>query len=267
MIAFAITAIVLIPVNLYFDWLELNSSSQAVSQSSFYATVVTVLPWGFGFAVMALIMITRIELRRDVVVASLFLSSYAMWGVFVQSSLFIQNPAYSGIMQFFHALTHIAGLRFTQVFPRVLRAEDLKTAGPTWFRSTVSLSLGKFLDPRIYWPIAVAAESLVLLARPNTNIESLHLLVLIFLAAYFLYCSYSGGSEKERKRIYWVLEGVLVFLFAEIVVLAFMAVVASGLIDLDLNSWIIWIRALSACRRRLASPWPFSLPARSTHGS
>ncbi|MEE9255204.1 MAG: hypothetical protein V3U43_09725, partial [Pseudomonadales bacterium] len=52
--------------------------------------------------------------------------------------------------------------------------------------------------------------------------------------------------SEDRRRIFWILEGVVVFFAAQIIAVAFWAVAWSGVLDLDLPFWTKMIRGISA---------------------
>ena len=74
----------------------------------------------------------------------------------------------------------------------------------------------------------------------------IHLLVWLVLGTFFLYTSYVRGSREDRRRIFWILEGVAVFLVVQILDLGLWTVSSTGLLELDLGLWSNWLRAVSA---------------------
>lgn len=207
---------------------------------------VQALAWGVGFAVLALVMIWRVEHRHEVLMAALFLGVYSLWGGFLSGFRLLEDPWPPALLVACDVLAHAAGIRFTQLFPRPLRAEHLTGLGPRWLRRTVMPAFAVLLNPRVYWPAAVAFEAVIRIL-PWAGVNGLHVLVWCVLATTYVYASFRRSTREERQRIFWILEGVVVFLLAQIIWVGLWAVDASGVVSVDLRVWSSWLNAVSAC--------------------
>jgi len=207
---------------------------------------LTVLPWGVGFSALALAMVVRIGDRHEVLIAALFLGVYSLWGG-VLFPLPLRGEAWlPAAAMIFDGFTHAIGIRFTQVFPRPLAEDDLRDLGPRPLRPVVAPVLTTLLKPRVYWPAALAFEASVHLLPVDLVPGVGHLVVWLALGTTYMYASYRGGSAEDQRRIFWILEGVLVFLVAEVLLVGLRIVSSAGLVELDLRAWYAWIRAGSA---------------------
>jgi hypothetical protein len=184
--------------------------------------------------------------RPEVVMAALFLGVYALWVGFGDSMPFDGEPWRPLAMIAGDVLAHSIGIRFTQLFPRPLSPADVQDLGPAWLRRPVGVILGALLDPRIFWAFAVIFEAGFRLIPIPGPWALIHLLVWLTLGTLFLYASYVRGSKEDRRRIFWILEGVAVFLVVQVIHIGLWAVSSTGLLEVDLPLWFNWMRAVSA---------------------
>lgn len=204
------------------------------------------LAWGVGFSLLALVMVVRVGERHEVLVAALFLGLYSLWGGVLFPTAFAGASWRPGASIVLDALTHAVGIRFTQLFPRPLEREDLSVLGPGPVRRWWTRVAGALLDPRIYWPVALAFEASFRVLPVPDLLAASHLVVWLFLGTTYMYASYRKGSAEDRRRIFWILEGVAVFFVAEVLFLALWSLRATGMVELELSVWVPWLRAVSA---------------------
>lgn len=144
------------------------------------------------------------------------------------------------------ALAHSIGIRFTQLFPRPLTSSDVRNVGPTWFRASGGRILAALVDPRVFWAFAVVLEGASRLAPVPAPWRSVHIVVWLALGTFFLYRAYASGTTEDQRRIFWILEGVVVFLMERVLFLSLRAVSGSGLLELDVPFWSNVLRAVAA---------------------
>lgn len=202
--------------------------------------------WGIGFPVLALVMIWRIGDQPEVVMAALFLGVYALWGAVLDTVPFEGAPWRRQALMTGDALAHSIGIRFTQLFPRPLSPSDVRNVGPAWFRASGGRMLAALVDPRIFWGFAVLLEGTFWLTPIPAPWHSLHLVVWLALGTFFLYRAYASGTSEDQRRIFWILEGVVVFLVERVLYLGLRAVGGSGLLELDVPFWSNVLRAVAA---------------------
>lgn len=208
--------------------------------------MLRILAWGVGFGVLALVIVWKVGHRYEALAAALFLGVYSLWGGFLEGTPFRGTAWLPPVLIACDALAHAAGVRFTQLFPRPLEPADLTAVGPRWFRRIVATPLAALLDPRIYWPAAAGFEVLWRLLPGEIGPGGIHVLVWVSLASVYLYAGYRRGTPEERRRIFWILEGVLVFLLAQIAWVALWSLHVAGIMALDLRVWFSWLNAISA---------------------
>lgn len=232
----------------FMSWVGVTGSAEAltIDVGRFVGDALVVLAWGVGFPMLALIMIVRIGERHEVVMAALFLGVYALWGGFSDSMPFDEMPWRPYALMACDVLAHSIGIRFTQLFPRPLLPADVQDVGPTWFRRSVSPILGALLDPRIFWAFAITFETAFRLIPIPGPRGLIHLLLWLILGIFFLYTSYAQGSEEDRRRIFWIMEGVAVFLVVQVIDIGLWTISSTGLLEVNLPLWSNWLRAVSA---------------------
>ena len=233
---------------IFMFWVGTTGAAQAltIDMGHFQGDAFVVLAWGVGFPALALIMIVRIGERHEVVMAALFLGVYSLWGAIMDSMIFDEAPWRPYAMIAGDALAHAIGIRFTQLFPRPLLPDDFQNPHANGLRRSINLVLRQLLDPRIFWSFAITFEITFRLIPIPGPWGLIHLLVWLILGASFLYASYVRGSEIDRRRIFWIMEGVAVFLVVQVLDLGLWAVSNTGLFDVDVPLWSNWLRAVSA---------------------
>ena len=230
------------------SWVGATGSAGAltIDVGRFAGDALVVLAWGVGFSVLALVMIVRAGDRHEVVMAALFLGVYSLWGGFLDSMPFDDEPWRPQAMSAFDALAHSIGIRFTQLFPRPLSSAEVRELGPRWLRRSLGPFLGALLDPRVFWTFAIVFEGAFRIIPLPGPAGLIHLLVWLALGTFYLYASYARGNEEDRRRIFWILEGVVVFLVVQVVEIGLWTILRAGLLDFDLGLWSNWLRAVSA---------------------
>ena len=207
--------------------------------------ILTVLAWGFGFAVLALVITWRVGHKREVLVAALFLAIYALWSGIGRNPLFQGEPWLRPVLIVIDGLAHAIGIRFTQLFPRPLTAAEVAQLGRGWFRKIVSPVLAALTKPRYYWPFALVLEAGTR-TLGTRGFYLAHVIIWLILGTAYLYASYRQGSQEDRRRIFWIMEGVAVFLTIELLWVAMWAIDALGVLSLDLAFWGRWQSVVEA---------------------
>ena len=118
--------------------------------------------------------------------------------------------------------------------------------GPAWFRGSGGRVLAALLNPRVFWAFALVFEGAFWLAPTPAPWRSVHLVVWLALGTFFLYRAYASGTAEDRRRIFWILEGVVVFLVERVLFLGLRAVGSSGLLEFDVPFWSNLLRAVAA---------------------
>lgn len=207
--------------------------------------MLRVLAWGVGFAVLSLVVAWRVGHRGEVLMAGLFLAVYAVWAGVGGNVLFRGESWIGPVMVLLDGLTHAIGIRFTQLFPRPVTAAEVAQLGRGRFRKLVSPVLGALTRPRFFWPFAFVFEATGRMIGTSGSYYA-HLLIWLTLATVYLYASYRHGSQEDRRRIFWIMEGVVVFLAIELLWVAELSLQALGVISLDLAFWSRWQSVVEA---------------------
>lgn len=183
--------------------------------------------------VLALALVWRLAPRTDSKVLALFM---ALAGYFlsVNGIRFVRNQFESGSVPYvlldwtipFSALMAVAALlRFSGVFPRPLTPIELAAArGPAWLNRVRAATLA----PGVAWGIGAAvylanvgAFVLAHLWERASGVEReagpiavpatiLSLLLVLMLASLNLHHGYRVADREGRRRIYWIVEGLVV---------------------------------------------------------
>lgn len=194
------------------------------------------LAWGVGFAALGLVTVWRVGDRFAVLIAALFLGVYALWSGVGGSPFFVGAPWVVPTLWAIDALAHSIGIRFTQLFPRPLTAEDVLLVGPGPFRRFVSPVLAGLTRPRFFWPFAIALEGTMRWAG-SPGAFFWHVVLWLMLGTIYLYIAYRTGSRADRRRIFWIMEGVAVFLLMEVVWTGLWSLNALEVLSVDLAFW------------------------------
>ncbi|MEE8244800.1 MAG: hypothetical protein V3R27_07380, partial [Pseudomonadales bacterium] len=72
----------------------------------------------------------------------------------------------------------------------------------------------------------------------------LHVLVWLTLAGAYLYVGYRSGSEDERKRLYWIFEGVLAMLVIELAEFSLWVIQRLSILEFEMAPFNAWLGAL-----------------------
>ena len=249
MTAAASTGLLLHVLNLtllWWLWARGAAAPLGVDTRLLVPVTIRILAWGFGFSALALAIVWRAGHRYEVLVAGLFVASYSLWGGVAEAVPLVAESWWRAAFVTLDALTHAVGVRFTQLFPSPLRREDLLRLGPRWLRRTLMPALAALLDPRLFWPFAIALEAGLRLLPASPGLYGAHVLLWVTMAATYLYGAYRRGSAEDRQRIFWILEGVVAFVAAQIVFMALWALGRSGMASLDLTIWAPWLWALTS---------------------
>lgn len=201
--------------------------------------ILIVLPWGVGFATLALVIIWRVGHKEEALVAALFLAFYSLWTGIGRNPLFEGETWLRPVLYVIDGLSHAIGIRFTQVFPRPLTAGEVARFGRGWFRQTVSPILATLTRSRFFWPFAVVLEVLGRVTGMS-GLFYAHVITWLILGSAYLYIAYRLGTREDRRRVFWILEGVLVFLALELVWVSMWSIHSLGVVSLDLAFWGRW---------------------------
>ncbi|MCG6954543.1 MAG: hypothetical protein LJF04_01010, partial [Gemmatimonadetes bacterium] len=173
-----------------------------------YIRVLSESSWTFGFGVVALLIAWRAP-DRSVLLAGLFLAVSSL-----QSALegIVDPGAHPRMLPFLIALGALGfgvGIRFTQAFPVPLTRAQVVGLGPGRLTKATLAAPAALLDGRIFWAFVVLLEvTQHVLLRRQPGVW--HVLVYASLAAFYLWAGYRMGSKEQRKKTFWLMEGVLV---------------------------------------------------------
>ena len=205
------------------------------------------LAGGVGFPILALVMIARSGEHYGVVMAALFLGVFPLWGGIMDSKIFDDEPWRPFAVMVGGALAHAIGIRFTQMFPRALTPPDFDYMRTNRLGRLIGTTLKPLLKLWIFWTFAIALEvGFRLIPIPGRLPWMIHLLVWLALGATFLYTSYVQGSKQERRRIFWIMEGVAVFLVVQVLDIGLWIIGRTGLVDIEIMLWANWLRVITA---------------------
>jgi hypothetical protein len=207
-----------------------------------FPRAVNILIWGVGYAVLALVIVWRVGHRREILMAGLFLA-------FVSAVLGLaSSPAAHGqpwLLQVFGVLggfMNAAGVRFTQLFPRPLRPEELlgepAARRPTRLPRRV---LALLLRPWLLWPIVVGGQFGAIMFSSSLAVRIGVIMTWCLLATLYLYTSYRHATPADRQRIFWILEGVAIFFVANLALVLLWAMHELGVVSITVLLWSSWL--------------------------
>lgn len=256
-VAIAIGALFLHVANLWLMvWPEAASFVGAMPQyiDNVIGVILSNLAWGVGFAILALVIVVRIGQRKEALFAAFFLSMYSLWGVFITPLLFQGALWVGSALVICDVLVHAIGIRFTQLFPKSLVRSDVVDLAQARLVRPITGFLAMLLNPRIYWPVAIGFEAAIRLPLAGLNfaravddpMHELHVVIWIALASTYMYASFRRGRPEDRRRIFWILEGVVVLLVSQILGVALWALAWFGVLELDLSFWTEVVRGIAA---------------------
>jgi hypothetical protein len=222
-----------------------SSGDPAADGMAFARDALPLLAWGIGFGALALVIVWRVGDRYEVLFAALFVASYSLWVGLSRAGPLTDAAWFPVAVALGDGMTHLTGVRFAMLFPRPLRRDELAAAAPAWARRSLVPGLAALLDPRVYWPFGVAFEALLSTPLDGSARYQMHVLFWCTLAGFYLYASYRTGSAEERRRVFWIMEGVLAFVVAVAAVLAFYAIDWSVL-PLDVPVLTSWVFAVAS---------------------
>jgi hypothetical protein len=179
-----------------------------------YLNVLMAASWNLGYGVLAFLIAWRGGPDRGVLLAGWFLalmSTHSAMGL-----LGLRPDRDSGwiVLSFgTGAVMYGVGVRFTQSFPAPLSAEGIRS-----LRGRIGRAFARpaaFLLPawRLWTAIAIA-EVVQHGLFPGASIVW-HVLLYAGLASYYLAAGLKLGGPEERRRGFWILEGVLIYLVLE----------------------------------------------------
>lgn len=180
-----------------------------------YLRVLLSSAWSLGYGALAVAIAWRGPATRGVLLAGLFLavmstqSSLASLGVASDPA-----PAVQVFLIAFGGLGYAVGIRFTQSFPVQLSPVSLRTIGAGRLGRALLAGSALLLDARLFWPFVIAVE-VVQHALFSDASAVWHALVYAGLASFYLWAGIKVASKADRRRAFWILEGVLVYLVLE----------------------------------------------------
>ncbi len=192
-----------------------------------------------AFGLLAVVIAWRAPWSPGALFGALFLSAYSLWGLAVGNMAPGSPLPLLVYVTLADWIAHAAAVRFTQLFPRRLRPEEI-TFGSGLVGRTVARLYAALLDPRVFWTVALAVEITVRSAS-NPGLYFAHVLGVSALAVGYLYQGYRTGSEDERQRVFWLMEAAVVFLTVELAFVSIRTVNALGIFALDLAVWGPWL--------------------------
>jgi len=170
--------------------------------------------WNIGFGAVAIAVAWKAQAERSILFAGLYLAVSATNSGLGQIIDPRSHPALAPLFIASGGFAYGVGIRFTQAFPVTLdRARLLGLARGPLGRAALWLP-ATLLRGRVFWPFMGLVEVVqhgLLTRQPAVW----HVLVYASLAALYLWAGYRLGSPEERRRSFWIMEGVLVFLAME----------------------------------------------------
>ena len=209
-----------------------------------YLRILHSSAWSLGFATLALLIAWRGGWERGVLLAGLFLgvmatqASLGSFGVAPDES-----PLVGPFLIAFGGLGYAVGVRFTQSFPVPLSRASLHgLRGGVLWRGFVALP-SLLLDGRLFWPFVVGVEVVQHGVFSDASIVW-HALVYAGLASFYLWAGLKTSSEEDRRRGYWILEGVLVFLVLEGLWAGVLILSRTIELPFELGPFTVWLTVL-----------------------
>jgi hypothetical protein len=192
-----------------------------------------------AFAFLALLIVWLTPYQSGALFGVLFLSVYALWGAAAEH-LDRGGPWFVPAIMALDFLFHTSAVRFSQLFPRPLQRSEVMALGRGRLTKPLASLFAFGLDPRVFWPVAVVGEGLVL-GLPWGWLYMAHVMFVSLLAAGYFYAGYRRGSEAERQRIFWLMEAAVVFAATELIFYALNALYALQIFDINREFWASWL--------------------------
>jgi hypothetical protein len=202
--------------------------------------IANTLIWGGGFAALSLVIAWRIKDRVEVLMASIWLGTTSAVLQFQSSALASESTLLP--ISVIAGLMNATGIRFTQLFPGRLSVSDVRslTDGPVLRRTLVPLLLA-LQKPKILFPTAAIAESMAFTLFESRVPVLVVVSGLALIASSYLLAGFRVGDREARKRIFWILEGVVVFLAGNALLAALVAMNEMDILRTDVLFWSTWI--------------------------
>lgn len=187
------------------------------------------------FALLGLLIVWKASEQPGAPFAALFLGAYGLWGLAI-GGWFEEGVLRLGYVTVLDVLAHTTAVRFTQLFPRPLEAADVRSLAKGKVSGALSGMLGALLDPRLFWPVMVGVGLAArFISVPFVYVG--HVIGVSVLASAYLFAGYRAGEEKERRRIFWLMEGALVFVATELLLLSVRVFGLLGIVQPDMRAW------------------------------
>jgi hypothetical protein len=204
-----------------------------------YIQVLSESSWTFGFGGVALLIGWRAP-DRSVLLAGLFLAVSSL-----QSALegILDPGTRARMLPFLIALGALGfgvGVRFTQAFPVPLTRTQVVGLGRGKLTKAALAVPAALLDGRLFWTFVVLLEvTQHVLLRRQPGVW--HVLVYACLAAFYLWAGYRAGTKEQRKKTFWLMEGVLVFVTALLLWAALWVVTSVMELPFDVRAFGAWL--------------------------
>lgn len=193
-----------------------------------------------SYALLALLIVWRATPSLGSLFGGLFLAAYGLWGLAIgplTDARPLQWVAWATLADW---ISHSAAVRFTQVFPARLQPDQLLRPGAGPIEAALHRFYAVLLRPRVFWPFALGVEVVVRIVS-NPGLYVAHVIGVCALAAGYLFASYRAGSRDDRQRIFWLMEGAVVFLTLELALVAMRVMSALGIVALAPVYWAPWL--------------------------
>ncbi len=202
--------------------------------------VANTIVWGGGFALLALAVVWRIANSTAILMAGLWLGLTSAIIQFQASVL--ANDATLLPMSIVAGLMNATGIRFTQLWPRPVGVTEVRALTErAWLRVTLRPVMKALLRPSLLFPAVAVAEA----GAFNLFESRLPVLVVVsgaaLVASSYLLAGFRTGDLEGRRKIFWILEGVVVFLAGNALLAALVAVDELGVVRMDVLFWSTWI--------------------------
>jgi len=179
-----------------------------------YLRVLEAASWNLGYGILALLVAWRGAAEGGVLWAGWFLALMAAESALDLAGVARNAPPFAAPLFYaLGALTYGVGVRFTQRFPRPLDARRLQMLRGR--ASRIARRPAAALLRPAYLAMAVVVMEVVQHGLfPEASVVW-HVLVYAALASFYLAAGLKLGTEEDRRRAFWILEGVLIYLVLE----------------------------------------------------
>ena len=188
-----------------------------------------------SFAILGFLIVWKAPEQPGAAFAALFLGAYGLWSLAIGGWLGQgwHRMAYVTVIDI---LAHTTAVRFTQLFPRPLEAADVHALAKGKLGGALARALGVLLDPRLFWPVMIGV-GLAARFTPVPFVYVGHVIAVSALASAYLFAGYRAGGDEDQRRVFWLMEGALVFVATELLLLSLRVLGLLGIVQPDMRAW------------------------------